>query len=184
MCNIILPEHKIEIPESKLEQIRANMRKKIVITKETTEEMAQTIKRQEALVNSMLNMYTMYDNGIPFRPTLGNEMQVMYMRERQTLSFLLFPELLKLEYEIARVIGDVFIAPMLEGKTLPEELDILHQSSTGRLSTIIVRGEPGAVLSRLQECEPLFVDALPLSLEEIFIYELGGADYAVKEIVL
>ena len=85
--------------------------------------------------------------------------------------------------ELQENISKIQIA-LPEGKTLPEELDILHQSSTGRLSTIIVRGEPGAVLSRLQECEPLFVDALPLSLEEIFIYELGGADYAVKEIVL
>ena len=31
---------------------------------------------------------------------------------------------------------------------------------------------------------PLLVDAVPLTLEEIFIYELGGADYAVKDIVL
>ena len=30
----------------------------------------------------------------------------------------------------------------------------------------------------------LLVDAVPLTLEEIFIYELGGADYAVKDIVL
>ena len=73
---------------------------------------------------------------------------------------------------------------MPEGKALPEGLDILHTAATGRLRTIIVRGEPQKVLDRLQECEPLFVDALPLSLEEIFIYELGGADYAVKEIVL
>ena len=36
---------------------------------------------------------------------------------------------------------------------------------------------------QLQECEPLFLDAVPLSLEEIFIYELGGADYAVKDII-
>ena len=27
-------------------------------------------------------------------------------------------------------------------------------------------------------------DTIPLTLEEIFIYELGGADYAVKDIVL
>ncbi len=73
---------------------------------------------------------------------------------------------------------------MPEGRELPEGLDILHMSSTGRLLTIIVRGEPKEVQARLQECEPLFVDALPLSLEEIFIYELGGADYAVKDIVL
>lgn len=85
--------------------------------------------------------------------------------------------------ELQENISKIQIA-LPEGKTLPEELDILHQSATGRLSTIIVRGEPGAVLSRLQESEPLFMDALPLSLEEIFIYELGGADYAVKEIVL
>ena len=31
---------------------------------------------------------------------------------------------------------------------------------------------------------PLMMEALPLSLEEIFIYELGGEQYAVKEIIL
>ena len=29
-----------------------------------------------------------------------------------------------------------------------------------------------------------YYDILPLSLEEIFIYELGGADYAVKDILM
>ena len=28
------------------------------------------------------------------------------------------------------------------------------------------------------------MEALPLSLEEIFIYELGGEQYAVKDIIL
>jgi hypothetical protein len=37
---------------------------------------------------------------------------------------------------------------------------------------------------RLMAYSPLLVDAIPLTLEEIFIYELGGADYAVKDIVL
>ena len=105
-----------------LEEVRKILREKVIITPQISEEMSQTVRRQEALVDSMLRAYTMYDNGIPIRPTLGNEMQIMYMRERQTLSFLMFPELLKLEYEIARVIGDVFIAPMLVGKTLPEIL--------------------------------------------------------------
>ena len=39
-------------------------------------------------------------------------------------------------------------------------------------------------MARLQEAQPLFADALPLSLEEIFIYELGGKDYAVKDVCL
>ena len=71
-----------------------------------------------------------------------------------------------------------------EGAALPEGLDILHRSESGRLQTLIVRGDGEAVLARLQEAQPLFADALPLSLEEIFIYELGGKDYAVKDILL
>ena len=31
---------------------------------------------------------------------------------------------------------------------------------------------------------PAYFDILPLSLEEIFIYELGGVNYEVKNIVL
>ena len=38
--------------------------------------------------------------------------------------------------------------------------------------------------ARLSVYNPLLVDAIPLTLEEIFIYELGGVDYAVKDIVL
>lgn len=85
--------------------------------------------------------------------------------------------------ELQENISKIQIA-LPEGKELPEGLDILHTATTGRLRTVIVRGEPNKVQMALQECEPLFMDALPLSLEEIFIYELGGADYAVKEIVL
>ena len=85
--------------------------------------------------------------------------------------------------ELQENISKIQIA-LPEGRELPEGLDILHTATTGRLRTVIVRGDPQKVLQALQECEPLFMDALPLSLEEIFIYELGGADYAVKEIVL
>ena len=33
-------------------------------------------------------------------------------------------------------------------------------------------------------CKPAYFDVLPLSLEEIFIYELGGVDYEIKDILL
>ena len=71
-----------------------------------------------------------------------------------------------------------------DGHGLPRELEVLHESQSGRLRTLIVRGERAAVLAKLEEAQPLFADALPLSLEEIFIYELGGKDYAVKDIIL
>ena len=36
----------------------------------------------------------------------------------------------------------------------------------------------------LEATSPIFYDIVPLTLEEIFIYELGGADYNVKDILL
>ena len=69
-------------------------------------------------------------------------------------------------------------------RQLPRELNLVHESVSGRLHTLIVRGDAEEVQAKLRECEPLFMDALPLSLEEIFIYELGGNDYAVKDILL
>ena len=66
----------------------------------------------------------------------------------------------------------------------PTGLEILHESRLGRVRTLIVRGSQQEVTSRLTGLQPLICDLLPLSLEEIFIYELGGADYAVKDIIL
>ena len=71
-----------------------------------------------------------------------------------------------------------------DGATLPEGLDILHKSSTGRLQSLIMHGAQEELTEKLQAANPLFIDAVPLTLEEIFIYELGGADYEVKDIVL
>ena len=71
-----------------------------------------------------------------------------------------------------------------DSAALPEDLNILHRSATGRVQTLIVRGDAQSVTERLSVLQPLLLEALPLSLEEIFIYELGGVDYEVKDIVL
>ena len=71
-----------------------------------------------------------------------------------------------------------------DGETLPDGLDILHASSTGRLQTLILHGTSAELVERFAQRNPLFMDFVPLTLEEIFIYELGGADYEVKDIVL
>ena len=67
---------------------------------------------------------------------------------------------------------------------LPEGMEILHESSSGRLSTYIVRGTAQEVSEKVAAANPAYFDVLPLSLEEIFIYELGGVNYEVKNIVL
>lgn len=71
-----------------------------------------------------------------------------------------------------------------DGGELPDDLDIIHKSSTGRLQVLILRGKAEELTNRLAAASPLFMDLVPLTLEEIFIYELGGADYAVKDLVI
>ena len=71
-----------------------------------------------------------------------------------------------------------------EAPALPQGLTILHTSHVGRVYTYIVRGNAEDIRGRMALLSPLMLEALPLSLEEIFIYELGGEHYAVKEIIL
>ena len=67
---------------------------------------------------------------------------------------------------------------------VPQGLNILHESCSGRLNTLIVRGTAGQVEQAVAAVKPAYFDVLPLSLEEIFIYELGGVNYEVKNIVI
>lgn len=71
-----------------------------------------------------------------------------------------------------------------DGGDVPEDLEVLHASHVGRIHTLIMRMSAEEATNRLAVYKPMLVDAVPLTLEEIFIYELGGADYAVKDIVL
>ena len=68
---------------------------------------------------------------------------------------------------------------------LPPEYKVLHMSNTGRVYTMIVKGNPKEIVQAIvtDQGRPVVVDALPLTLEEIFIYEMGGEDYEVKDIL-
>ena len=67
---------------------------------------------------------------------------------------------------------------------VPADLDVLHESTSGRLRTYIVRGSASEISDAVAAAKPGYYDVLPLSLEEIFIYELGGVNYEVKNIIL
>ena len=66
---------------------------------------------------------------------------------------------------------------------LPEHFDVLHMANTGRVYTLIVKGNPKEAEKALLAENPTIVDVLPLTLEEIFIYEMGGANYEIKDIL-
>lgn len=67
--------------------------------------------------------------------------------------------------------------------SLPKEFEILHMSNTGRVYTLIVKGNPEDAKNVLKAANPMLIDVLPLTLEEIFIYEMGGVNYEIKDIL-
>lgn len=64
-----------------------------------------------------------------------------------------------------------------------KELDIVNIEKRGSLYTITARGTEAEILNKISLLNPLFVEALPLSLEEIFISETGGVGYDIKKIL-
>ncbi len=76
------------------------------------------------------------------------------------------------------------VYPTAEEPQLPCELHVLHRTHVGRVYTYIIRGSAEEITHRMQICDPVVLEAIPLTLEEIFIYEMGGEDYAVRDIIL
>ena len=54
-------------------------------------------------------------------------------------------------------------------------LDILHEDSRGSIKMLVIRGAEAEVLGRINGFNPVILDRLPLTLEEIFVYETEGA---------
>lgn len=67
-----------------------------------------------------------------------------------------------------------------ENQQIPEELPVLHDSVMGRVHTMIVRMCPESALRTISKYDTLLAEALPLTLEEIFIFEMGGLDNEIR----
>ena len=83
--------------------------------------------------------------------------------------------------------GTVKLQTAFETETppeLPQGVEAIHTEHVGRVWTYIIRGTAEEVEAKFKPLSPLFMEALPLTLEEIFIYEMGGEDYAVRDIAL
>lgn len=65
-----------------------------------------------------------------------------------------------------------------------ESFEILHKEEYGSVKQYIIRGESSEIMDKAKEFNPILLDLLPLSLEEVFIYELGGMGYELKNEIL
>ena len=58
-----------------------------------------------------------------------------------------------------------------------EGIEISHFSKQGSVANMIVRGDRQSVVERLKAMNPTVLDVLPLSLEEVFTYEMETLGY-------
>ena len=68
--------------------------------------------------------------------------------------------------------------------TLLKKLKPLHTSAFGSVHMVIARGNIDELSENIKAYNPVIMDILPLTLEEVFIYELGGMGYEFKDILL
>ena len=61
---------------------------------------------------------------------------------------------------------------------------VLHISNTGSVYSVIMRGEADSTYEKLREISPNLCERISLTLEEVFIYELGGLGYDFKNIMV
>lgn len=74
-----------------------------------------------------------------------------------------------------------------ENGLFPEELskkfNLLRKSRLGTVYSIILKGDKYEIVKEFKKFNPLILDIIPLTLEEIFIYEVGGEDSEINEII-
>ncbi len=95
---------------------------------------------------------------------------------------------LLIERELDELKSDVYKIQVAFKEGLPKELlstiQILHKESRGNVHLMILKGNKEETLKKIKAFNPSLLDTLPLTLEEIFIYEMGGVGYEVKDIIL
>ncbi len=69
-------------------------------------------------------------------------------------------------------------------KEFLEKIKPLHTEKYGSVNILIVKGESDKIREIVESYSPIIFDILPLTLEEVFIYELGGLGYEFESIIL
>ena len=61
-------------------------------------------------------------------------------------------------------------------------LDVINKKRQGSLFSLTIRGDAEDFMPKLEALEPAFLEALPLTLEEVFINEMEGVGYDINNI--
>ncbi len=77
----------------------------------------------------------------------------------------------------------VAFRPMIAEETLRQELDVLKLEQSGSMVSIVARGTAEEVSEKLEKLNPLLCEAVPMTLEEIFIYEMEAVGYDYNNVL-
>ncbi|MBT2733705.1 ABC transporter ATP-binding protein [Bacillus sp. ISL-7] len=93
-----------------------------------------------------------------------------------------------MEKELDELKSDIHKVQVAYKEGVPENilkrLSPLHTEKRGSVFLFIIRGEEDAIAKQIRNTNPVIFDLLPLTLEEIFIYEMGDIGYAIKNIIV
>jgi ABC-2 type transport system ATP-binding protein len=85
-----------------------------------------------------------------------------------------------LERSLSQLQGGAYKLQAAFAGDLPETIpgiEELHRNRSGKVYNIIIRGNSDNLAQALAEYSPLFLEVIPMTLEEVFIYEMGGENY-------
>ncbi len=101
---------------------------------------------------------------------------------------ILYQGKMMVERELDNMKSDIHKLQLAYSGNTPDNLfkdgEVLHRTQNGSVLQLIVKGNKDAIISHVKSTNPVVMDILPLSLEEIFIYELGGKGYEIENILI
>ncbi|RXJ02008.1 ABC transporter ATP-binding protein [Anaerobacillus alkaliphilus] len=68
--------------------------------------------------------------------------------------------------------------------TFLQGIEVLYKEERGSVRMYIVRGKEDEISSQVHNNKPVLFDILPLTLEEIFIYEMRDVGYAIENVIV
>lgn len=101
---------------------------------------------------------------------------------------IMFNGKMMIERELDNMKSDIHKLQLAYAGDIPEKIlnseSILHQTQSGSVIQYIVRGDRSTIINKVRGTNPVILDILPLTLEEIFIYELGDKGYEINNIII
>jgi ABC-2 type transport system ATP-binding protein len=93
-----------------------------------------------------------------------------------------------IEKELDELKSDVHKIQAAFRDGLPEQFlkgqKVLHKEKRGSIYLYIVKGNEDEIVKQIRQESPVILDLLPLTLEEIFIYEMGDYGYAIQNVIV